>query len=183
MTEIARLAIPDVLVITPRRLGDERGFFSETYSRKALAEYGFERDFVQDNHAMSQRRGVLRGLHFQRLPFAQDKLLRVTRGAIFDVAVDIRAGSPTFGRWVGAELSAGNWRQLLIPRGFAHGYVTLTEDAEVQYKVTDYYAPQAEDGLSWNDPAVGIEWPIPLAEIITNARDAAWPPLAQIEPF
>ena len=183
MTEIARLAIPDVLVITPRRLGDERGFFSETYSRKALAEYGFERDFVQDNHAMSQRRGVLRGLHFQRLPFAQDKLLRVTRGAIFDVAVDIRAGSPTFGRWVGAELSADNWRQLLIPRGFAHGYVTLTEDAEVQYKVTDYYAPQAEDGLSWNDPAVGIEWPIPLAEIITNARDAAWPPLAQIEPF
>ena len=183
MTEITPLAIPDVLLITPRRLGDERGFFSETYSRKALAEHGFDREFVQDNHAMSQRRGVLRGLHFQRPPFTQDKLVRVTRGAVFDVAVDIRSGSPTFGQWVGAELSADNWRQLLAPRGFAHGYLTLTEDTEVQYKVTDYYAPQAEDGLSWSDPAVGIGWPIPPAEVIANARDAAWPRLDEIEPL
>ena len=183
MTEIVRLAIPDVLLITPRRFGDERGFFSETYSLKALKNFGFDKEFVQDNHSMSAQRGTLRGLHFQRPPFMQDKLLRVTRGAIFDVAVDIRKGSKTFGKWVGEELSAENWRQLLVPAGFAHGFVTLTEHAEVQYKVTDYYAPQAEGGLAWNAPDVGIDWPIDPAEVVTNARDGGWPDLAGLEPL
>ena len=182
MTEIRRLALPDLLLITPRRFGDERGFFAETYNRRLLADHGFDREFVQDNHAMSRRRGVLRGLHFQRPPFMQDKLVRVIRGAVFDVAVDIRRGSPTYGQWAGAELSAENGRQLLTPRGFAHGYLTLTETTEVVYKVTDYYAPQSEDGLAWDDPALGIEWPIPSGEVTTNPRDAAWPPLAEIEP-
>lgn len=183
MTEIRRLAIPDVLLITPRRLGDERGFFSETYSRKTLAEAGFDRPFVQDNHSLSTHRGVLRGLHFQRPPFMQDKLVRVTHGAVFDVAVDIRRGSPTFGQWVGVELSAENWRQVLVPAGFAHGFVTLTEHAEVLYKVSDYYAPDAEDGLLWNDPDIGIEWPIPAREVTAKARDRDWPTLAQLEPL
>jgi dTDP-4-dehydrorhamnose 3,5-epimerase len=117
------------------------------------------------------------------VPHAQDKLLRVTRGAIYDVAVDIRQGSPTFGQWVGEELSADNWRQLLVPAGFAHGFVTLTEQTEVLYKVTDYYAPQAEGGLAWNDPALGIGWPIDAADVTTNARDGAWPTLANLQPM
>ena len=183
MTEIVRLAIPDVLLITPSRPGDERGFFSETYNARALAEHGFDKAFVQDNHSFSARRGTLRGLHFQRPPHMQDKLIRVTRGAVFDVAVDIRKGSPTFGQWVGEELSADNWRQLLVPAGFAHGFVTLTSDVEVLYKVTDYYAPACEDGLAWNDPALGIAWPIDPAEVTTNARDGAWPALGQLTPL
>jgi len=183
MIEIRHLAIPDVLLITPRRFGDERGFFSETYSRKVLAEHGFDREFVQDNHALTEHRGVLRGLHFQRPPFGQDKLVRVTRGAIFDVAVDIRRDSPTFGQWAGTELSAENWRQLLVPTGFAHGYITLTESAEVLYKVTSYYAPEAEAGLLWSDPRVGIDWPIPPGEVILKARDREWPTLAELEPL
>ena len=183
MTEIRPLALPEVLLITPKRHGDERGFFSETYSRKALTEAGFTRDFVQDNHSMSTRRGVLRGLHFQRPPFMQDKLVRVIRGAVFDVAVDIRQDSPTFGRWVGEELSAENWRQLLVPAGFAHGFVTLTDEVEVLYKVTDYYAPASEDGLLWSDPQIGVEWPVPPAEVTTNARDAAWPGLSGVVPI
>ena len=181
MTEIHRLALPEVLLITPIKRGDERGFFSETYSRKALAEAGFDKGFVQDNHSLSGQRGILRGLHFQRPPFGQDKLVRVTRGAVFDVAVDIRKGSPSFGQWAGAELSAENWRQILVPTGFAHGFVTLTETAEVLYKVTDYYAPDAEGGLAWDDPEIGIAWPLPASEIKTNARDGAWPKLAELE--
>ena len=183
MTDIVRLAIPDVLLITPKRFGDERGFFSETYNRNVLADAGFDKDFVQDNHSTSAQRGTLRGLHFQRSPHMQDKLLRVTRGAIFDVAVDIRKGSPTFGQWVGEELSADNWRQLLVPAGFAHGFVTLTAETEVLYKVTDIYAPQAEGGLAWNDPELRIAWPIDPADVVTNARDAAWPRLADLEPL
>jgi dTDP-4-dehydrorhamnose 3,5-epimerase len=183
MTEIRHLALPEVLLIMPVKHGDERGFFSETYSQKALAEAGFDKPFVQDNHSLSGKRGILRGLHFQRPPFMQDKLLRVTRGAVFDVAVDIRKGSPTFGQWAGAELSAENWRQILVPAGFAHGFLTLTETAEVLYKVTDYYAPDAEGGLAWNAPELGIEWPLPQDEIITNARDGQWPGLEQLEPL
>lgn len=180
---VTPLAIPEVLLITPKRFGDERGFFSETYSAKRLTEAGFDKTFVQDNHSMSSRRGILRGLHFQRPPHVQDKLVRVVRGAIFDVAVDIRAGSPTFGKWVGAELSADNWAQLLVPAGFAHGFVTLTETVEVLYKTTDYYAPECEDGLVWNDPAIGIEWPIDRSDVFTNARDAGWPPLDRLQPL
>jgi dTDP-4-dehydrorhamnose 3,5-epimerase len=180
-----RLSIPDVLLITPQRHGDERGWFSETFRQSLLDEAGFTGGaFVQDNHARSTTRGVLRGLHFQRPPHAQDKLVRCVRGAILDVAVDIRHGSPTYGQWVGAELSADNGRQLLVPKGFAHGYCTLTDECEVIYKVTDYYAPQAEGALRWNDPALAIDWTIPAGEITANARDAAAPLLADLDtPF
>jgi dTDP-4-dehydrorhamnose 3,5-epimerase len=184
MTKVTPQAIPDVLLIEPVRHGDERGFFSETYNARALAEAGFDGVFVQDNHSRSPKKGTVRGLHFQAPPFAQDKLLRVTRGAILDVAVDIRIGSPTYGKAVAVELSAENWRQLLVPKGFAHGFQTLTDDCEVLYKVTDYYAPQSEAGLLWSDPALGIVWPLGTAEAFINARDAGFPTLAELNsPF
>ena len=173
--------IPDVWLISPRKFGDERGFFSETFRNTALADMGFERDFVQDNHSMSGAIGTVRGLHFQLTPHQQDKLVRVTRGAILDVAVDIRPKSPTFGQHVAVELSAENWDQLLVPRGFAHGFQTLTENCEVLYKVTDYYAPQAERGLLWCDPALNIAWPIAAEGAHLNERDAAWPKLADLD--
>jgi dTDP-4-dehydrorhamnose 3,5-epimerase len=183
--KIIPTAIPEVLSITPARHGDERGWFSESFRQSALEEAGFTGGaFVQDNHVRSTTRGVLRGLHFQRPPHAQDKLLRCVRGAIFDVAVDIRKGSPTFGQWVGAELTADNGEQLLVPKGFAHAYCTLTEECEVLYKVTEYYAPQAEGVLRWNDPDLGIDWTIPADQISTNARDAAAVGLADLDsPF
>jgi dTDP-4-dehydrorhamnose 3,5-epimerase len=183
--KITPMAIPEVRLITPARHGDERGWFSETFRQSALDEAGFTGgSFVQDNHVRSTKRGILRGLHFQRPPHDQDKLLRCVRGAIFDVAVDIRKGSPTFGQWVGVELSADNARQLLVPKGFAHAYCTLSEECEVLYKVTDYYAPHAEGALRWNDPAMGIDWPIPVTEVSTNNRDAAAPLLVDLEtPF
>lgn len=175
-------SISDVLLITPARFGDARGFFSETFRKSALAEAGFEREFVQDNHVASPQRGTTRGLHFQVTPHAQDKLLRVVRGAILDVAVDLRPGSPTFGRHVAAELSADNGRQLLVPQGFAHGYQTLTDESEVLYKVTAYYAPNAERGLLWSDPALGIAWPVGARQAQVNARDEALPSLAELTP-
>lgn len=183
--KITPMAIPEVLLITPARHGDHRGWFSETFRASALDDAGFRGGpFVQDNQARSATRGVLRGLHFQAPPHAQDKLVRCVRGAIFDVAVDIRKGSPTFGQWVGAELSADNGVQLLAPKGFAHGYCTLTDDCEVLYKVTEYYAPEAEGTLRWDDPALAIDWILPSGEITTNARDAAAPTLAQFHsPF
>ena len=181
--EIHPLALPEVLLITPIKHGDDRGFFSETFSRRRLAEAGFDKPFVQDNHSLSGKRGILRGLHFQRAPHAQDKLVRVTRGAVFDVAVDVRRGSPSFGRWVGAELSADNWRQMLVPAGFAHGFLTLTDTAEVLYKVTDDYAPEAEGGLAWDDPEIGVDWPMAKSDIITNDRDCRWPKLSDLEPL
>jgi dTDP-4-dehydrorhamnose 3,5-epimerase len=184
MTNIRRLAIPDVLLITPPKHGDARGFFSETYKARELAEAGFTPPFVQDNHSCSGARGTVRGLHFQAPPRAQDKLIRVVRGAIYDVAVDIRRGSPTYGRHVAAELSAENWSQLLIPAGFAHGFQTLTETAEVLYKVSDDYAPETEQGLLWDDPDLGIDWPIGREAAFINGRDAAWPGLAELRsPF
>jgi dTDP-4-dehydrorhamnose 3,5-epimerase len=184
MTKVTPQAIPEVLLIEPPRFGDERGFFSETFSRKVFEAAGFANEFVQDNHSRSPRRGTVRGLHFQAPPFAQDKLLRVTRGAILDVAVDIRRGSPTYGQAVAVELSAENWRQLLVPKGFAHGFQTLTDDCEVLYKVTDYYAPAAEAGLLWCDPALRVDWPLGPEAAVINARDAAWPGLAQFDsPF
>jgi len=182
--KITPLAIPEVLLITPARHGDERGWFSETFRQSALEEAGFTRPFVQDNHVRSTTRGIQRGLHYQKPPHAQDKLLRCVVGAIFDVAVDIRKGSPTYGQWVGAELSAENRQQLLVPQGFAHGYCTLTDDCEVLYKCTDYYAPPAEGAVRWSDPAIGIDWTIPNAQIGANARDEAAPLLAEIDsPF
>ncbi len=177
-------AIDGVLTLQPRRFGDERGFFSETYSLQELAEHGFDRPFVQDNHSMSAVRGTVRGLHFQVAPKAQDKLVRVVQGSILDVAVDIRVGSPTYGMNVAVELSAENGLQLLIPRGFAHGFQTLTDQVEVLYKVTDYYTPELEGGLLWNDPALGITWPINAADATVNARDQQWPKLADFKsPF
>ena len=176
--------VAGVITLRPKRFGDERGFFSETYSHKALAEVGFERPFVQDNHSMSAIRGTVRGLHFQAPPRAQDKLLRVVFGSILDVAVDIRNGSPTYGRSVAVELSAENGYQLLIPRGFAHGFQTLTDRVEVLYKVTDDYAPEVEGGLLWNDPALKINWPIKEEQATLNARDQGWPSLAELKsPF
>jgi dTDP-4-dehydrorhamnose 3,5-epimerase len=183
MTRVTPQAVPEVLLIEPVKHGDERGFFSETYNARVLADAGFTGSFVQDNHSRSPKKGTVRGLHFQAPPFAQDKLLRVTRGAILDVAVDIRRGSPTWGVAVAAELSAENWRQLLVPRGFAHGFITLTDDCDVLYKVTDYYAPASEAGLLWNDPALGVDWPAAIEPFI-NVRDAGWPPLKDFDsPF
>jgi len=176
---IERLAIPEVFLLVSAVHGDARGSFSETYRASAMAEAGATRPFVQENLARTARAGQLRGLHFQRDPHAQEKLVGVLSGAIFDVAVDIRPGSPTLGRWVGVKLTAGEPRQIFVPRGFAHGYLTLTDDCTVLYKTGDYYAPGAEGGLRWDDPAIGIDWPFPASQIATNPRDAAWPPFAQ----
>lgn len=172
--------IPDVLLLTPSKFGDDRGFFSEVYKQDALAEHGFSEAFIQDNHAYSAESGVLRGLHYQSPPFAQDKLVRVIKGSIYDVVVDIRQGSPTFGKWLGVELSAENWQQLLVPKGFAHGYLTLEPDTEVLYKVTNPYAPQCDKGILWNDPAIGIEWPLSNNPIL-SAKDEVQPLLADVE--
>ncbi|MHC5347628.1 dTDP-4-dehydrorhamnose 3,5-epimerase [Metapseudomonas furukawaii] len=164
-------AIPDVIVLEPRVFGDERGFFFESFNARAFTEAtGLERDFVQDNHSRSQR-GVLRGLHYQ-LQSAQGKLVRVVQGEVFDVAVDIRRSSPTFGRWVGVHLSAGNKRQLWIPEGFAHGFLVLSESAECLYKTTDYYAPEHERCIRWNDPDLAIDWPLKDAPQL-SAKDQA----------
>lgn len=173
-----------LVLVEPKKFGDHRGFFSETYNRRRLAEMGFDAEFVQDNHSLSTEAGVVRGLHFQSPPFAQDKLVRVARGAILDVAVDIRRGSPTWGEHAAVELSAENWRQLLVPAGFAHGFVTLAPDTEVIYKVTQYYAPDHDHGLLWSDPDLGIAWPAAPGAAILSDKDRVQPRLAEIEsPF
>lgn len=158
--------------------GDERGWFSESWNARAFAEAGLPIHFVQDNHSRSVR-GILRGLHYQ-VRQTQDKLVRCTVGAVFDVAVDVRRGSPTFGRWAGVELSAANKRQLWVPKGYAHGFLTLSEVAEVQYKVTDYWAKDHERGIRWDDPALGIAWPDLGTPPSLNARDAGFPRLAAV---
>lgn len=173
------LAIPDVLLIEPKVFGDDRGFFYESFNQRAFAEAtGLDLCFVQDNHSKSAR-NVLRGLHYQLPPREQGKLVRVVAGEVFDVAVDIRRDSPTFGRWVGEVLSADNKRQLWIPPGFAHGFLTLSESAEFLYKTTDYYVPESERGIVWNDPLLAIVWPL-LERPILSARDAAAPELREI---
>ena len=175
-------ALPDVLVLTPRVHRDERGFFAESYNKRAFAQaVGSDVDFVQDNHSLSMR-GVLRGLHYQLDPKAQGKLVRAVVGEIFDVAVDVRRGSPTFRRWVGVRLSAENGKQLWIPRGFAHGFLTLSERAEVLYKASDYYAPNLEGSLAWDDPDIGIEWPGGPSPLL-SAKDSAAPGLATAQLF
>jgi dTDP-4-dehydrorhamnose 3,5-epimerase len=179
MTTITPLAIPDVLLITPKRHGDARGWFSETWSRKTLADQGIHHDFVQDNQAFSARPGTIRGLHFQTAPHAQAKLLRVLRGAVYDVAVDVRQGSPTYGQWVSATLTAEGGEQILIPRGFAHGYCTLTEDCELFYKVDGLYSPANEGGLVWNDPDLGIDWPL-QGEATLSDKDKILPRLKDL---
>lgn len=177
--EIIRTEIPDVLILKPKVFGDDRGYFFESFSLREFASLtGLEPDFVQDNQARSCY-GVVRGLHFQKGDAAQAKLVRVVSGRVLDVAVDIRAGSPTFGRHVAVELSADNFMQLFIPRGFAHGYAVLSPEAVFLYKTDNYYAPQAEGGILWNDPALGIDWRLPSADIILSAKDRQWPTLSE----
>jgi len=169
------LKIPDVKIFIPKKFGDERGFFSETYSKKLFADAGIDIDFVQDNQSLSSQKGVLRGLHYQRPPFAQDKLVRVLKGSILDVAVDIRKNSPTFGQHVSAVISAENWSQILVPVGFAHGFVTLEANTEVAYKVSEFYAPDHEDGIIWNDPDLGIDWGLSEEEVQLSEKDKVLP--------
>jgi len=170
--------IPEVKLISPSKFGDHRGFFSETYNKVAFENLGLQLDFCQDNHSFSAQLGTLRGLHFQIPPFGQDKLVRVSRGAIFDVAVDIRQGAPTFGKWVGRIISAQAWNQILVPTGFAHGFCTVEPDTEVQYKVTAPYAPDLERGIFWNDPELGIDWPLGDIRPVLSAKDEGYPDLA-----
>jgi dTDP-4-dehydrorhamnose 3,5-epimerase len=179
--KIERLAIPDIVLLTPVRHGDARGFFSETYSTRRYAEAGIVAPFVQDNHSLSAQAGVVRGLHCQIAPSVQGKLVRVVKGAIWDVAVDLRRGSPTYGKHVAAELSAENWCQIWVPGGFLHGFCTLVADTEVIYKVTADYDPAAERGVVWNDPTLAVPWPVAAAEAVLSARDAAMPRLGACE--
>ena len=181
MLDVRPLGLDGVLEIRPKRHGDDRGFFSETWNRQSMAEIGIDLDFVQDNHSFSAAKGVLRGLHFQIPPAAQDKLVRVSRGSVYDVAVDIRRGSPTFGRWVGLVLSAELWNQIWVPKGFAHGFVTLEPNTEVQYKVTAPYDPACDRGISYDDPAIGVEWPIDPAAVQLSGKDKILPLLADTD--
>lgn len=176
---------PPIHVILPRRHGDARGWFSETYNRDTFGALGITCAFVQDNHSLSRLAFTLRGLHFQTPPHGQDKLVRCIRGRVFDVAVDVRAGSPTYGRWAAAELSAENGHQLFVPVGFAHGFLTLEPDCEVTYKCSDTYAPEHDGGIRWDDPAIGIDWPLPAGTTPElSPKDARLPLLAQFDsPF
>ena len=169
--QVEQAIFPEVVFIQRKRLDDHRGFFAETYSQRADAALGVDATFVQDNHSLSAAMGTVRGLHFQAPPHAQSKLVRCGRGAIFDVAVDIRRGSPTFGRWAGYTLSAENGAQLYIPVGFAHGFATLEPDSEIIYKCSDYYAPETEGALRWDDPDIGIKWPLTGAPVLSE-KDA-----------
>ena len=180
---VIRTPLEGVLILEPKVFGDARGFFLESYNRRDFAAAtGVDVDFVQDNHSRS-RRGVLRGLHYQ-IKQPQGKLVRVVRGAVFDVAVDIRRSSPTFGRWTGTELSEENQRQFWIPPGFAHGFLVLTDTADFLYKATDWYAPEHERGIAWNDPAIGVEWPLDaIGEPLLSDKDRVAPALAQAEVF
>ena len=179
--QVERLAIPDVILLTPPRFGDARGFFSETYSLRRYAGAGIADPFVQDNHSLSARAGTVRGLHCQIAPSVQGKLVRCVRGAIWDVAVDIRRGSPTYGRHVAAELSAENWQQLWIPGGFLHGFCTLRPDTEVIYKVTADYDRAAERGVIWNDPGLALPWPVAAADAVLSDKDLVLPRLADCD--
>jgi len=176
-------ALSDVKLIVPAKFEDERGFFLESYNQRTLAAQGIDVVFVQDNHSLSRRSGVVRGLHFQTEPFAQHKLMRVTRGSIFDVAVDIRTGSPTFGRHVALRLSADDPSQLLIPVGFAHGFCTLEPDTEVMYKVSAVYSPEHDKGILWNDPALAIPWPVDPEHAVLSDKDKRNPKLADLPSF
>ena len=181
MVELRRLALDGLLEIRPRRFADDRGFFSETWNEASWREAGIDVDFVQDNHSLSRARGTLRGLHFQAPPAAQAKLVRVTRGSAFDVAVDLRPSSPTYRQWAGVTLSAAEWNQLLIPEGFAHGFLTLEPDTEVQYKASAVYSPAHDRAIRFDDPAIAIDWPIPANDLILSDRDRAAPLLADVE--
>lgn len=172
---IEKTGLPGILILTPRRFGDARGWFSEVWNRKVLADAGIAVDFVQDNHSYSRDVGTVRGLHFQSPPHAQAKLVRCGRGRVFDVAVDIRKGSPSFGKWAGVELSAENGRQILIPAGFLHGFVTREPDSELLYKCSDFYAPECDGAVRFDDPDLGIDWGIDPAAAILSDKDRAAP--------
>ncbi len=169
--------IPDVKILVPKKFGDHRGFFSETFNQRFLKDAGIDAEFVQDNHSLSVEKGVVRGLHCQLPPMAQHKLVRVVHGSILDIALDIRKNSPTFGRHVSAILSAENWRQIFVPIGFAHGFLTLEPNTQVVYKVSNYYSPPHERGILWNDPALAIDWGIAPAQAILSDRDKKHPTL------
>ena len=179
--QIEQTPLPDVLILTPTRHGDARGYFSESWNRKRMEEAGIDIDFVQDNHSLSAKSGTLRGLHYQSPPHAQAKLVRCGKGRLFDVAVDVRRGSPTWGQWFGVELSAVNGRQLLIPAGFLHGFATRAPDTEIIYKCSDYYAPECDGAVRWD--SCGIDWGLSVPPVLSE-KDAAAPPLSEFEsPF
>lgn len=179
--KIEETGLPGLKVLTPARFGDARGFFSESWSRRRMREAGIDLDFVQDNHSLSVAPGILRGLHFQAPPHAQDKLVRCGRGAMFDVAVDIRKGSPSYGNWFGIELTPDNGRQLLVPKGFLHGFITRVPDTEIIYKCTDYYAPECDGAVAWD--SCGIDWGFDGQPVLSD-KDAAAPRLADFDsPF
>lgn len=183
MLDARPLGLDGVHELTPLKFGDERGFFSETYNKERLLDVGVNLEFVQDNQSFSAASGTLRGLHYQLPPKAQDKLVRVVQGRIFDVAVDIRRGSPTFARWVGLEVSAEKWNQILIPAGFAHGFVTLEPDTMVIYKVTNTYSPEYDRSIRFDDPHIGIDWPVDIKSVLLSVKDKSAPPLAEAELF
>ncbi|WP_282078378.1 dTDP-4-dehydrorhamnose 3,5-epimerase [Epibacterium ulvae] len=179
--QIEETRLAGVVILTPQRFGDARGFFSESWNRQRMLDHGIDLEFVQDNHSMSSDVGTVRGLHFQAPPHAQDKLVRCGQGALLDVAVDIRKGSPTYGHWVGVELSAENGKQLLVPKGFLHGFMTRAPQTEIIYKCTDYYAPDCDGAVAWN--SCGIDWDFEGAAILSD-KDAAAPALADFDsPF
>lgn len=178
--KVVETGIKDLVVIEPDVFGDHRGWFSETYNQEKFEAQGLFYKFVQDNQSYSATKGTLRGLHYQLAPKAQTKLIRATRGTIFDVAVDLRKSSPTFGKWFGIELSAENKKQLLIPKGFAHGFMTLTEDVEVQYKVDELYSPENDRSLLWNDSTINIEWPLDVEPVISD-KDKNAPDFSEAE--
>lgn len=184
VVKVEETKLPGVLLVTPKRFGDDRGFFSEVYNRNAYAAAGIDVEFVQDNHSLSRDVGVVRGLHFQAPPAAQDKLVRVGAGRVLDVAVDIRKGSPTFGEWVAAELSAEEGNQLFIPKGFLHGFATLEPNSELLYKCTDFYSPECDGAVRFDDPDLGIDWGIDTGNVTLSAKDAAAPLLKDFDsPF
>jgi dTDP-4-dehydrorhamnose 3,5-epimerase len=177
---VEELAFAGVTSLTPRKFDDHRGFFSETYNQSALEQAGIRLQFLQDNHSLSVRAGTVRGLHFQSPPFAQDKLVRVTRGAALDIVVDLRISSPTYGKHLSVLLSAENWRQLLVPIGFAHGFCTLEANTEILYKVTNYYSAAHDMGLAWDDPALGIDWEVKAGDAIVSDKDRSHPLLKDL---
>lgn len=182
--QVDATVLPGVFILTPVRHGDERGFFCESWNRRRMRAQGLDFDFVQDNHSLSERAGTLRGLHYQAPPHAQAKLVRCGRGRLFDVAVDIRRGSPTYGRWTGVELSFENGRQVLIPAGFAHGFITREDDTEILYKCSDYYTPACDRAIRFDDPEIGVDWGAGPDSVILSDKDAAAPFLSETDtPF
>ncbi len=178
--QLRQLGLDGVVEIIPAKAGDARGFFAETWSRQRFVDQGLRQDWVQDNQSLSAEKGTLRGLHFQVRPFAQDKLIRVLKGSIFDVAVDLRKSSPTYGKWVSCVLSPESFNQLLVPKGFAHGFLTLEPSTEVFYKVSAPYAPQCDRAIRYDDPAIAIDWPLAGAAPVLSAKDRAAPLLSDI---